>query len=195
MTQVNLLPPEVRAARRSTAVTAGIRRAALIALLLLGGLYGIRTVEVLQLRSDLRDVRDEMVATQAEIDALADVAEAEQAVRAGAALETTLWVGEVSWSELLLRISRTVPPGFTLTSLNAQAAGGGGPTIGTVTFSARAANSAQPRLWLQRIASEDGWANGWLGSVQEDAATGGATVSGSFDLTPEAITLRGGRLP
>lgn len=193
MTQVNLLPPEVRSERRAATATAGIRRASLIALLLLGGLYGIRSFEVFQLRADLEAIRAEAAATQVRIDALADVASAEQTVRVGADLESALWRGEVSWSELLLRISKAVPPGFTLTSISAQASGVDGPTIGSVAFSATASSTAQPRLWLERIAAQEGWANAWLGSVQDSGT--GATVAGSFDLTPASITLRGGRQP
>lgn len=191
MTQVNLLPPEVRTARRAAAANGRIRRASLIGLLLLGGLYGIRSVEVVLLRGELADVRAEAASTQERIDALAEIATAEQVVRAGSALESQLWRGEVSWSTLLLEISEAVPTGFTLTTLNAQAAIADGPTIGTVAFSAAAGTTAQPRLWLQRIAAQEGWANGWLGSVTEDPA-GGATVTGSFDLTPNAVTIRGG---
>lgn len=191
MTQVNLLPPEVRREQRSFRAAGRIRRASLIGLLLLGGLYGIRTFEVFQLRSDLDAVRVQAAESQAQLSELQDVATALAAVRAGGDLETTLWRGEVSWSALLLRLSRVVPPGFSLTSLNAQAAGGAGATIGTVSFSATATNAAEPRIWLQRIAAEEGWANGWLGSVQE-ADNGDATVNGSFDLTADSITVRGG---
>lgn len=191
MTQVNLLPPEVRAERRSSIATGRIRRASLMGLLLLGGIYGIRSFELLQLNSDIEATRADAAITQAEIAELSSVEEAQKSVVAGQVLETALWRGEVSWSALLIQISRAVPPGFSLTSLSAQAAGGSGPMIGNVSFAATAANSAQPRLWLQRIAAEEGWANGWLGSLQEDVG-GRATVNGSFDLTTDAITPRGG---
>lgn len=191
MTRVNLLPAEVRSQRRSLRATGRIRRGSLIALLLLGGLYGIRTFEVLRLKSDLEEVRAEKSAIQAEIDSLADIADAQTAVLSGIELERGLWRGEVSWSDLLLRVSRVVPPTFSLTSLSAQATGLEGSTIGGVTFAATASNAAEPRLWLQRIAAEEGWANGWLSSVQESEA-GDATVTGSFDLTPASITARGG---
>lgn len=191
MTRVNLLPPEIRAERRSTRAVGRIREASLIGLLLIGGLYGIRTFEVYGLRADLEAVRAQQAEVQASVEALADVASSLSAVQAGQQLERSLWSGEVSWSELLLKVSRVVPPGFTLTSLNAQASGGAGATIGTVTFSATATNTAEPRVWLQRLASEEGWANPWLGSVAAGAG-GDATVNGSFDLTSESVTPRGG---
>lgn len=192
MTQVNLLPPEVRSARRSAQATGRIRRASLLGLLLLGGIWGIRTVEVLQLRSDLGSVRSERATVEADLDALSDVATAESAVLLGKQLETALWRGEVSWSQLLIDVSTSVPPGFSLTSLNASAAPGGGPIIGTVTFTASATSTAQPRLWLLRISTQEGWTNGWLNAVQSDGA-GNTTVNGSFDLTSSSITTRGGR--
>ncbi|MFM8999040.1 MAG: hypothetical protein ACKOKE_03050 [Actinomycetota bacterium] len=188
--RVNLLPPEVRRARRDAGILRRIRFAGFAVLLLLGGLYAIRTAEVFFLRGDLDDLRAQQATVQVQLQELAEVAAARDAVVAGRALGAQLLRGEVSWSSQLLELSQAIPSGFTLSSMNGSVTSGDVPgLVGTVTFSAISRDFVPTQTWLVRIAAQEGWTNAWVSSIA--AEEGSYAVSGSFDLTPEAIAPRG----
>lgn len=191
MSRVNLLPDEVRQQRRNRGRVRQIRFFGICGLLLLGGLYAVRTGQILLLQAQLNDLRDEQAAVQAKVDALAEVRTTRDAVVVGEGLTLQLLSGEVSWSEQLLEIATAVPDGFGLTSLSGQAvADSGTGIVGSVSFTATAPQILPAETWLVRIAAQEGWANGWVSSVIGDA--GAFAVNGSFDLTADAITPRGG---
>jgi Tfp pilus assembly protein PilN len=189
--RVNLLPPEVRRARRDAGILRRIRFAGFALLLLLGGVYAIRTAEVFFLRGDLDDLRVQQAAVQAERQQLAEVAAARDAAVSARALGAQLLRGDISWSEQLLQLSQAIPTGFTLTSMSGSTSPGDVPgLVGTVTFSASSRDVVPTQTWLIRIAAQEGWANGWVSSIS--AEEGSYAVSGSFDLTPAALSARGG---
>lgn len=189
--RVNLLPPEVRRARRDAGILRQIRFFGFAALLLMSGLYAIRTVEVVFLKGDLEDIRTQQAAVEAERQALADVAASRDAAAAGKALASQLVRGEISWSRQLLKLADSVPVGFTLSSVSGQPSGGSGSALsGSVTFSAVSKDFLPVRTWLMRISAEEGWTNGWVSSISPGDT--GFGVSGSYDLTASAISARGG---
>lgn len=188
--RVNLLPPEVRRSRRDAGILRRIRFAGFAALLLLGGVYAIRTTEVFFLRGDLDELRSQQATVEAERQELAEIAAARDSVVAGRALGAQLLRGEISWSEQLLLLSRAIPPGFTLTSASGSSSTGeASGLVGTVTFGAVSREFIPTETWLIRIAAQEGWANGWVSSIS--AEEGSFAVSGSFDLTQSAIGVRG----
>lgn len=191
MSRVNLLPPEVKKRRANLRLARRIRFFGICAVLLLGGLYGLRTFQVLSLRQDLADVQAEQASVTAQIDALADVAQAQNAVDASRQLVATLMRGEISWSEQLLHVATTVPPEFGLSSLSGTSTGDPSQIlVGSLTFSANSDGFSPAQAWILRLQAQEGWVNGWVGSVQGLPVT---TVGGSVDLTQEALTSRGGR--
>lgn len=168
-----------------------IRLFGLLALLLLGGLYVIRSAEVVFLRGDLEELRTQQASVEAERQELGEVAAARAATIASRDLASQLLRGEISWSTQLLRLSSAVPTGFTLTSVNGQANPDAlGGLVGSVTFSAVSRELVPTRAWLVRIAAEEGWANGWVSSIS--SGDGGFAVGGSYDLTEAALSPRGG---
>lgn len=192
MSRVNLLPPEVRRERRDAALVRQIRFAALCGVLLLGGLYGIRTLQLVFIRGDIDDVRAEQTVVRGSIAELADVAAARDGVARYRTYVAQILAGEVLWSEQLVRVASAVPPGFVLTSLTGQAGPDPGTgIIGSITFSGSSPRLVDARSWLSRIATEEGWANGWLSSLQGGEGTAGLTFTGSVDLTVDAISERG----
>lgn len=168
-----------------------IRFVGFAALLLLGGFYGIRSAEVYFLKRDLNDLAAQQASAEAERQQLAEVAAARDAVVSGKTLASQLLRGEISWSNQMLRLSEAVPFGFTLSSFSGSASGGDVAGIsGTISFAATAKDFIPAEAWLVRIAAQEGWTNGWVSSIS--AGEGGFAVSGSFDLTPAAISARGG---
>lgn len=191
MSQVNLLPPEVRKARRDIRLVQRIRFFALCGFLLLGGIYAIRTVELLLVNRDLGSVRDDQALVQARLAELADVRAQRDSIIAGEVLTAQLLAGEISWSDQFIRIARAVPSGVVLTSLDGQVAGDQGVgVIGSMSFSASSQQLIPAEAWLRRLAVEEGWANGWVSSaILAEAEV--FTVTGSVDLTTDAISPRG----
>lgn len=191
MSRVNLLPAEIRRARRDAALVHRIRFFALCAILFLGGVYAIRTYEIFSLDAQVRDVVAQQASVEGELQALADVAATRDAAVAARALTRQLLVGEVPWSEQLLRIAASVPPGFTLEALAGQLTPDPGTgIIGSITFQAISRELVPTQTWLVRLAAQEGWANPWISSAVSDQ--GPFAVQGSVDLTSASLSSRGG---
>lgn len=191
MSRVNLLPPEVRKSRRDADLARRIRFFAICGFLLLGGLYAIRTTELFLVNRDRDSVRQEQALVQARLAELAEVRAQRDAIIAGEALTAQLLTGEVAWSDQFVRIAGAIPVGVVLTSLDGQVAGDQGVgVIGSVSFSASSQQLIPAEAWLRRLAVEEGWANGWVSSaILAESET--FTVTGSVDLTTDAISARG----
>lgn len=190
MSRVNLLPPEFRKRRATARLARQIRFVGICAVLLLGGLYGVRTYNVIELRGELDDVRAEQTSVQAQIDALADVSQTQAAVEASRQIVADLMRGEISWSQQLLHLSTAVPNEFVITSLSGS--GVGDPSqvlVGSLQFSATSKGFSPTQFWIQRLQAQEGWANPWVSSAQ---GTPDTAVSGTVDLDQQALTTRGG---
>lgn len=191
MSRINLLPIEVRKARSNARIARSIVFVGAAFGILLGGLYLIRTWEIITLNGDLREIETERAAVEARFDEYATVAANQSALEYGQDVVRALLAGEVSWSEQMLELASTVPPGFTLTSLSgSSSADPNAPVIGSLSWAASASGYPPTEVWLERLAAQEGWSNPWLTSLSGEGAT--VTVNGSVDLTPDAITARGG---
>jgi hypothetical protein len=112
-------------------------------------------------------------------------------------------VNEVSWSGVLLDVSRLIPDASYLTNLSGQilaaaAAPGEAPTtpettlIGNMTFAGVAEETETIATWLTRLEQIQGWVNVWMTSAQENQPFSRIyTFSNGIDLTQEAATERG----
>lgn len=191
MSRINLLPPEIRRERASARVARKIAVIGMALFALLAGIYLIRTWQILSLRGDLKSTLAEKVAVESQIGDFADLVAQQQTVAYAKGVTSGLLIGEVSWSEQLLQLASAVPFGVTLTSVSGTSVPqASGPIIGSITWSSTSVGYVPIEAWLVRLDAQEGWANGWAGSVQGDGTS--VTTSGSVDLTPEAITQRGG---
>lgn len=191
MSRINLLPPEIRKERANARLARRIRVGGLAMAALLFGIYGIRTWQVISMRGELQAARAESAAVQAQIDAFAEVVAEQQSIESAKAVVNAVLAGEVSWSEQMLTVAATVPSGFSLTSLSGTVAVQTTTSvIGSITWSGSSSGYLQTEAWLARLDAQEGWANGWVGSVQD--SEGAVTTTGSVDLTSDAVTTRGG---
>lgn len=189
MSRINLLPPEVRQARRDAALGHQIRFFGVWMLVLLMGVFGVRTYEIFAVDREIADVESAATTARASLADLAEVAAARDAARDVGSLRGQLLGDSVVWSEQLLALADAVPVGFTLSSLSGQAGAGDTGLVGSLTFSATSRELVSTEVWLLRIQTQEGWANGWVSSVA--AGEGGFSVSGSVDLTEAALLPRG----
>ena len=206
MSQINLLPPELRqrqAIRRNTSFVIVV---GLVVLALIGLFYFVQVQRLSQTQSDLADQQDRNANLQSQIAALSQFADLQAELAAKQQLVATIFVNEVSWSSALLDVSRVIPDASYLTNLTGQitptvvgeaATGptGGAPEgslIGNMTFAGVANQTETIATWITRLEEVQGWVNAWVNSAQENAPSSRIyTFSNGLDLTQEAATARG----
>ena len=206
MSEVNLLPPELRerqAIRRTTSLVVAV---GLAALALIGILYLFQLLRLSQVRSDLEAQQSTNARLVSQMASLREFAALQAELVAKAALIDVIFVNEVSWSSALLDVSRVIPDASYLTNLTgeivATVAGevvaeptGGTPEttlVGNMTFAGVANQTETIATWITSLEEVQGWVNAWVNSAQED--TPGSriyTFSNGLDLTQEAVTERG----
>jgi Tfp pilus assembly protein PilN len=205
MTRVNLLPPELReahAVRRRTSLIAlgGVAGLALLALLYL--------LQLTSLSSAQRDLHAQQRANSLlsrRISELQPYADLQQQLAAKKQLKDSLYVDEVSWSGVLLDVSRVIPTEAYLSNLTGTLTAGtvtatpptgtvvpGGNLIGSMSFSGVADGTTTLAGWLARLGELRGWVNPWVNTATESgASTGIYQFDGGVDLTIDAATERG----
>ena len=205
MSQINLLPPELRqrqAIRRNTSFVIVL---GLVVLALIGLFYFIQVERLSQTQSDLADQEDTNADLSSQIDALSQFADLQAELAGKEQLVATIFVNEVSWSSALLDVSRVIPDASYLTNLTGQitatvagetaAPTGGTPEttlIGNMSFAGVANQTETIATWITRLEEVQGWVNVWVNSAQEDAPSSRIfTFSNGLDLTQEAATARG----
>ena len=206
MSQVNLLPPELRerqAIRRTTSLVAAV---GLAVLALIGIFYVFQVQRLSQTQSDLEAQQSTNAQLEGQIASLQEFADLQAELASKEALVDEIFVNEVSWSSALLDVSRVIPDASYLTNLTGQitptVAGevateptGGTPEstlIGNMTFAGVANQTETIATWITRLEEVQGWVNAWVDTAQEDAPFSRIyTFSNGLDLTKEAATVRG----
>ena len=203
MSQVNLLPPELRqrqAVRRRTSLVVAV---GLGLLALVGVFYFLQSQRLAGVQDDLAVQSDLNAKLQTQIAELQPFADLQADLAAKQQLVGTLFLNEVSWSSALLDISRVIPDASYLTNLTGQLsiATGGAPApvggadttlIGSMSFAGVAEESGTIANWLTRLEQVRGWVNAWVVSAQENAPFSGIyTFTSGLDLTGSAATDRG----
>jgi Tfp pilus assembly protein PilN len=205
VSQVNLLPPELRqrlAIRRTTSLVVAV---ALGALALIGVFYFLQLQRLADAQDELEAQQARNAELQSQIDGLQQFAALQAELAAKQELVSTIFVNEVSWSGALLDVSRVIPDASYLTNLTGQITAaaegevaeptGGTPDttlIGNMTFQGVAQEVDTIATWITQLEQVQGWVNAWVTSAQEDAPSSNIyTFSNGLDLTQEAATARG----
>jgi Tfp pilus assembly protein PilN len=205
VSQVNLLPPELRerqVARRRTALVAVIGGAIVVLVL---ALFFFQNMRLASIEDDLVAQEQANADLQNQIQQLQPYAELQATLAAKQQLVNTLYLNEISWASVLLDVSRVIPDESYLTQLTGQISVptgsqvGAPPTeglvaelIGNMSFSGVARQTETIASWLTRLEQVQGWVNPWVNNAQESGElTRIYTFDGGLDLTQEATTLRG----
>ena len=206
MSQVNLLPPELRERQAIRRTTSLVVAAGLVALALIGIFYFFQVQRLSQVQSDLEAQQSRNAQLESEIVSLQEFAALQAELASKEALVAQIFVNEVSWSSALLDVSRVIPDTSYLTNLTGQITAtiagevvteptGGTPEttlVGNMTFAGVANQTETIATWITRLEQVQGWVNAWVNSAQEDAPGSRIyTFSNGLDLTQEAVTERG----
>lgn len=196
MSQVNLLPPDILAAQRQR------RMAAVVALAGAGVIGLIFVFYVLQLGS-LGSVRDDIeraeqnnAGLQRDIEALQPFEEIRSQAQAKQDLLNQVYANEISFSGILMDVSRVIPSEAALTSLAATSqeptatTGGSTQLVGRIDVAGLAIDYDTIASWLMRLERIRGWVNPWVTSIA-DPDTGPITYASGVDLTTAVVTERG----
>jgi Tfp pilus assembly protein PilN len=206
VSQVNLLPSELRERQAIRRTTSLVVAAGLAVLALIGIFYVFQVQRLSQVQSDLEAQQSRNAQLGTQIASLQEFADLQAELASKEALVGEIFVNEVSWSSALLDVSRVIPDASYLTNLTGQITPtvvgevateptGGTPEttlIGNMTFAGVANQTETIATWITRLEEVQGWVNAWVNSAQEDAPVSRIyTFSNGLDLTQEAATTRG----
>jgi Tfp pilus assembly protein PilN len=199
VSQVNLLPPELRQRQKVRRTTSLIAVAGVAVIVLIGAFWFMQGQRLADVEDQLAAQETRNAELQGQIDELRPFADLQAELAAKETLVATLFQNEVAWSSALLDVSRVIPDLSYLTNMTGTVAPsgqtGGTPDttlIGSMSFIGFALETDTIATWLTRLEQVEGWVNAWVTSAQEDAPLSQIYgFSSGLDLTVEAATERG----
>ena len=198
MTQVNLLPSELRAREATRRHTSVVVIVGVIVLGLVGLFYFFQVMNLSRAQDDLAAQEGVNQQLQAQVNDLQRFQELQNQLEVKQALVKSVFVGEVSWSNVLVDISHVIPSDAYLTSLTGLIAApatpttGGATLIGNISFTGVVKETIPLATWLTRLEQVDGWENAWMTSATENAPFSRIyTFNSGLDLSVDAATRRG----
>ncbi|TMK89983.1 MAG: hypothetical protein E6G43_08100 [Actinobacteria bacterium] len=201
MSQVNLLPPDILQGQRYRRLTLTVLLAGAIILALIVVFFLVQVGRLGSVNSDISAKKQSNAQLQGQIDSLQKYDDLQvQAQQAQGELDAA-YAGEVSFSGMLMDLSRVIPSDAYLSTFSATITGpapatGGSttatPLIGTMTTGGEAIGFDSLSIWLTRLELVRGWVNPWMPTITADSTVPNAyTFTTSVDLTQDVETPRG----
>jgi Tfp pilus assembly protein PilN len=158
--------------------------------------YVIQLGSLSGVRSDIEDAERNNAGLQQDIAALREFEALRERAQAKQELLNTVFANEISFSGLLMDVSRVIPGDAALTALNAAAqepvptTGGTTLLLGRIDIAGLALDYQTIASWLTRLERVRGWVNPWVTSIA-DPESGPITYTSGVDLTTAVVTQRG----
>jgi Tfp pilus assembly protein PilN len=196
MSQVNLLPPEIQAAQRQRRLAGVVALAGVGVIGLILVFYVLQVGKLSGVRSDIEQQQQTNQSLQRDIDSLREFEDLRARAQAKQELLNSVFANEISFSGLLMDVSRVIPSTAALTAMSAAtqeptpATGGTTLLTGRIDVSGLALDYDSIASWLIRTERVQGWVNPWVTSIA-DVEGGPITYSSGVDLTTAAVTPRG----
>lgn len=200
MSQVNLLPPEILQGQRTRRTTLMVLAAGGVVVALLFLFYLIQGQRLSSVQDDIAAQEQTNAAITAEIAQLQKYDDLQVEAQQKEALLANAYAGEVSFSGLLMDMSRIVPTDAFLNSLSvtstpaapAEGEEVGATFVGNLAMAGEALGVDTVSQFLTRIEQVEGWVNPWASSIAvAEAALDSWTYAITVDLTDEVLTPRG----
>jgi Tfp pilus assembly protein PilN len=199
VSQVNLLPPELRARQKVKQLTTLIIGGGVAVIVLLLAFWFLQGQKLAGVNDDIAAQNATNAGLQTQIDQLQEFQQLQEEAAAQEALLTTAFTGEVSFSQMLMDLSRSIPSDAYLDSFNAAltvpVAGAATPTttfVGSFTAGGAADGFESLASWLTRLESVKGWVNPWFSTATETEPNSGLySFQSGVDLSEDALTARG----
>ncbi len=196
MTQVNLLPPEIRKRQQ-------VRKLALlvigggIALLILVLFFWVVQIHNLSGLHDQVDAQNgKNAGLQGQINTLEQYAQLQQQAEAAKNTLSLVFANEASFSGMLTDMSRVLPFNSYLTSLSIQITGGSSATstgsiVGSITLSGVALDTETVAQLIEHLENVRGWVNTYITTITRGTALG-VQFNGTVDLSRQQILTKRG---
>jgi Tfp pilus assembly protein PilN len=199
VSQVNLLPPEIRQRQQTRRVTFAVLAGGAVVLLLIVFFYLLQSRQLANVNDQIDAQRGFNAGLNAQIADLQRFQDLQDQADAKKQLLSTVFANEVSVSGLLLDMSRVMPSDAYLTSLTitttpaAAPAPGETPTgiVGSIAFAGQGLDADTVATLLTRLDGVKGWVNPFVTSVARPGTASVVTFTGTVDLTTDALTPRG----
>ena len=205
MSQVNLLPPEIKQRAKLRQRTALVILGVIGVLVLIGAFYVLQTMNLSSVQDELAAQEQTNAGIQTQITSLQEFGDLQDELAQKEELRDAVFAGEVAWSGVLMDVSRVIPPDAVIDNFSGTVASTGteetaaidpaiGDTgiIGTLTFSGTVADLESATMWLSRQTDVKGWVNPFTTTLAETAPRSRQyTFSSTTDLTDEIVTERG----
>jgi Tfp pilus assembly protein PilN len=198
VSQVNLLPPEILAAQRQRRLAGVVALAGIGLIGLILVFYVLQLGKVSGIRSDIEAQQQTNASLQRDIEQLREFEQLRAQAQAKQELLNRVFANEISFSGLLMDVSRVIPSTAALTSMTAASqeptptTGGSTLLTGRIDVAGLALNYDTIAAWLLQLERVRGWVNPWVTSIA-DPETGPITYTSGVDLTTAALTERGRR--
>jgi Tfp pilus assembly protein PilN len=177
-------------------------------ILLVVAFWFVQSMRLSSVQSDIDAQEQANASLQQEINGLQKYEQLQTEAQQQQQLLDTAYANEVSFSGMLLDVSKVIPSDTYLTNfastLAAPTAAAGSTSsstststttttfVGTMSFSGETLHFSSLSTWLNRLESVQGWANPWTSNVTADSSIAGAyQFDTSVDLTQDALTQRG----
>jgi Tfp pilus assembly protein PilN len=203
VTQVNLLPPEIQQRTQTRKLTVMIIGAGVVLLVLMAFLYVVTSANLSRVNEDIAAQETRNAQLNSEIAGLQEFAALQTEAQAKQALLTAAFANEVSFSGILLDLSRVIPSDAYLTTFAAQVTPpatttpvttvpvSATPLIGTMTAAGEGSGADSLASWITRLESVKGWVNPWISTITETTPnTDRFTFNSGADLTSDVLTDR-----
>lgn len=193
MTQVNLLPTDIKVRRQVRRTTSLVSAAGVAVVAFLFFVFVLQTARLTSEQHSLEGQLALNARLNTQITKLARFEELKQTLVARQALLAQVENNEVLWSGVLRDVSMVIPDDMYLSSISGQLVTrtgvSGSPAVGTIQFNGVAGSYPTVAKWLTRLEEVTGWVNSWFSAANKDA-TGHVSFGSSVDLTA-AATVQG----
>jgi len=199
MSRVNLLPSDIKQGQATRRRVALIAMAGVVVIVLVIAFWVYQGMRLQGVQDDIQAQQRTNSQLQTEVNDLQKYEDLRVEAQQQQELLDAAFANEVSYSGLLVDVSKVIPSDTYLTALTATIDATAVPDpasdttfVGTLTFSGETLHFDSLSTWLTRLENVEGWVNPWTSNITSDPAVAGAfQFDTSVDLTQDALTQRG----